>query len=249
MPATWNGTLSISLFSKGPESLSLPGIAWPIELRPHPRARAVRLRIDEARGLLLLTYPRRMSRRAALEWAAKQSGWVEAQLAAIEPAEPFEPGAIIPVEGIPVRLHWDPAMPRTPQLVGDLLSCGGPADAFAARIERFLRNMARARLSDATADAARRAGVTVRSVSVGDAGSRWGSCSASGALRYSWRIILAPTHILNWLVAHEVAHRRHMNHGPAFKALEAELYGASVTAARTELRALGPRLKRIGRRL
>ena len=109
--------------------------------------------------------------------------------------------------------------------------------------------MARGRLSDATADAARRAGVSVRSVSVGDAGSRWGSCSASGALRYSWRIILAPPHLLSWLVAHEVAHRRHMNHGPEFRALETELYGANVTMARAELRALGPRLKRIGRRL
>ena len=249
MPATWNGTLSISLFSKGPESLSLPGLAWPIEMRPHPRARAVRLRIDEARGLLLLTYPRRMSRRAALDWAVKQADWVEKQLAAIEPAEPFDPGTTIPIEGVPTRLHWDPDSPRTPRLADGLLSCGGPADSFPGRIERFLRDRARARLSDATADAARRAGVTIRSVSVGDAGSRWGSCSASGALRYSWRIILAPRHLLDWLVAHEVAHRRHMNHGPEFRALEAELYGASVIAARAELRALGPRLKRIGRRL
>ena len=105
------------------------------------------------------------------------------------------------------------------------------------------------RLSEATADAARRAGVTVRSVSVGDAASRWGSCSASGAIRYSWRIILAPPHLLRWLVAHEVAHRRHMNHGPEFRALEAELYGGDVAAARAELRALGPRLKRVGRLL
>ena len=249
MPATWNGTLSISLFSKGPESLSLPGLAWPIELRPHPRARSVRLRIDEGRGLLLLTYPRRMSRKAALAWAGKQSDWVEAQLAAIEPAEPFVSGAHIPIEGSPVRLHWDPALPRTPRSADGVLACGGPADAFSGRIERFLRDLARSRLSDATADAARRAGVTVRSVSVGDAGSRWGSCSASGALRYSWRIILAPPHLVKWLVAHEVAHRKYMNHGPEFRALEAELYGANVASARAELRALGPRLKRIGRRL
>ena len=135
MPATWNGTLSISLFSKGPESLSLTGLAWPVEMRPHPRARSVRLRIDEARGLLLLTYPRRMSRRAALDWATKQADWVEKQLAAIEPAEPFDPGATVPVEGIAVRLHWDPGLPRTPQLAGGVLSCGGPVDSFAGRIE------------------------------------------------------------------------------------------------------------------
>ena len=89
----------------------------------------------------------------------------------------------------------------------------------------------------------------IRSVSVGDARSRWGSCSASGAIRYNWRIILAPPHLLRWLVAHEVAHRVHLNHGPAFKALEAGLYGGDVAAARAELRALGLRLKRVGRPL
>jgi predicted metal-dependent hydrolase len=190
-----------------------------------------------------------MSRRTALEWAGKQSDWVEAQLSAIEPSEPFHPGATIPFEGRPIQLHWESGLARTPQLVGEKLACGGPIDAFAARIERYLRDVARSRLSDATAETARRAGVTVRSVSVGDAGSRWGSCSASGSIRYSWRIILAPPHLLNWLVAHEVAHRRHLNHGPQFQALEAELYGADVASARAELRRLGPRLKRVGRLL
>jgi predicted metal-dependent hydrolase len=89
--------------------------------------------------------------------------------------------------------------------------------------------------------------VTIRSVAIGDASSRWGSCSASGAIRYSWRLILAPPHLLDWVVAHEVAHRRHMDHGAAFRQLEASLYTGDVGAARRELRALGPRLKRIGR--
>ena len=69
---------------------------------------------------------------------------------------------------------------------------------------------------------------------------------SSGAIRYSWRLILAPTHLLRWVVAHEVAHRRHMDHGPQFRALEAELFEGDVRAARAELRALGPRLKRVG---
>ena len=241
MPATWNGTLSTSRS----EPLSLPGLVWPIELRVHPRARAMRLRLDEARQRLLLTIPRRGSRRAALDWASRQGPWVEAQLARLQPSEPFRPGAAIPLEGRPIELHWDPALPRTPQLVGNQLRCGGPAEAFSARIERFLRSLARDRLSAETIAAAGRAGVTVRSVSVGDASSRWGSCSASGSIRYSWRLILAPPHLLRWLVAHEVAHRRHMNHGPAFRALEAELFGGDVAAARAELRALGPRLKRV----
>ena len=242
---TWNGILSTGRS----EPLSLPGLAWPVELRPHPRARAMRLRLDEARERLTLTFPRRMSRRAALDWAQRQFEWVEAQLAKLQPGEPFRPQATIPFEGREITLHWEQRLSRTPLLAGDRLSCGGPEAAFPGRIERFLRAQARNRLSTETADVAQRAAVSVRSVSVGDASSRWGSCSASGAIRYNWRLILAPPHLLRWVVAHEVAHRRHMDHGPAFRALEATLYDGNVAAARAELRALGPRLKRVGRPL
>lgn len=245
MPAIWNGILSIGRS----EPLSLTGLAWPVELRPHPRARAMRLRLDEGRGLLTLTYPKRMSRRAALDWAARQGDWVENQLARIEPGEPFEAGAAILFEGRAIRLHWDEQLPRSPRLLGDVLQCGGPASAFPSRVERFLRGAARERLSAETSRVAATAGVSVRSVAVGDASSRWGSCSSSGSIRYNWRLILAAPHLLRWVVAHEVAHRVHMDHGPQFRALEAKLFGGDVRAARVELRALGPRLKRIGRRL
>ena len=107
MPASWNSTLSTGRS----EPLSLPGLAWPIELRPHPRARAMRLRLDEARERLTLTYPRRMSRRAALEWAQRQADWVEVQLTGLQPGEPFHPGSTIPVEGQAVQLHWDESLP------------------------------------------------------------------------------------------------------------------------------------------
>ena len=179
MPATWNGILSIVRS----EPLSLPGLAWPVEIRVHPRARSLRLRLDEARGRLTLTCPRRMSRRAALDWAGRQSDWVDSQIASIKPGEPFCPGASIPVEGREVFLHWDATLPRTPLLERDVLQCGGPEASFASRIERFLRAEARDRLSRESASAAIRAETTIKSIAVGDASSRWGSCSASGAIR------------------------------------------------------------------
>ena len=243
MPATWNGTLS----TVRSEPLSLAGLAWPVEIRIHPRARTLKLRLDEARKLLTLTCPKRVGRRAALDWALRQSEWVDLQVARIEPGEPLIPGALIALEGRPVLLEWREELPRSPQLERDLLRCGGPLSSFSARIERFLRAQAREALSAETQKAAARAGVSVRSVAVGDASSRWGSCSASGSIRYSWRLVLAPPHLLRWVVAHEVAHRRHMNHGPQFRALEAQLFDGDVAAARAELRALGPRLKRVGR--
>ena len=242
MPAIWNGILSTSRS----EPLMLAGLAWPVEVRVHPRARSMRLRLDESRELLLLTVPKRISRADALQWAGRQASWVELQLSRLQPGEPFRPGAIIPFEGHDLRLVWDERLPRSPAIAGGAVQCGGPLDSYPGRIDRFLRAKARERLSTLTSAIAKRAGVTVSGVSLGDARSRWGSCSATGAIRYNWRIILAPPHLLLWLVAHEVAHRRHMNHGPEFRALEAQLYGGDVTAARAELRALGPRLKRVG---
>lgn len=231
------------------EALRLPGLAWPVELRLHPSARSLRLRVDESRGLLILTCPRGVRRPAALDWARRQGDWVEAQLAAIQPGEPFCPDATIPIEGRPVRLLWDERLPRAPHLQDAVLSCGGPATGFAGRVERYLKALARSRLAEETRRTAEAAGVTVRSIAIGDASTRWGSCSANGSIRYNWRLILAPPDLLRWVVAHEVAHRRHMNHGPQFRALEASLYAGDVARARAELRSLGPRLKRVGRPL
>ena len=219
----------------------------PLELRPMRGARRFRLRLDEVRGVLKLTGPLRMNRKAALDWAADQREWVEAQLAAMLPAEPFEPGATIPLAGEEVTLVWDERAPRTPTLSDGQLICGGPREAFRRRIESFLKRSALDLLSRESAEIAQLAGVTVKSVAVGDAGTRWGSCSASGQIRYSWRLVLAPPNARRYVVAHEVAHLVHLNHGPRFKALEAKLFGGDVAEARLLLRRAGPRLRRLGR--
>lgn len=243
MPATWN----IIWSTVSSELEMVDGLAWPVEVRSHPRARAVRLRMDEGRSRFVLTHPRRMSRRAALDWARKQREWAELQLALVCPAIPFAPNASIPIEGTDRSIRWSQLNARQPSLAGSDLLCGGPLSSLSGRIERYLRGLARERLSERTAVMAARAGVQVKSVSVADTRSRWGSCSATGSIRYSWRLILAPSYVLDWVVAHEVAHRRHMNHGPEFRALEAELFDGDVSTARAKLRELGPRLKRVGR--
>ncbi|MDQ3246065.1 MAG: M48 family metallopeptidase [Pseudomonadota bacterium] len=219
----------------------------PVEIRPIGSARAIRLRVDERRGILKVTCPSRMSRRSALAWAAGQRDWVISQLARIEPGEPFVPGAIIPMGGREVRLNWRADAPRTPRLNDDLLSCGGPLEGFARRIELFLKRRALETLSAETHALALKAGVSARSVAVGDADSRWGSCSSTARIRYSWRLILAPAEARRYVVAHEVAHLVHLNHGPEFKALERKLFGGDTRAARALLIRVGARLKRIGR--
>jgi predicted metal-dependent hydrolase len=239
--------LNFTLSTATSERHALPGLAWPVELRPHPTARRLRLALDAPHGVLRLTVPRRVSRRAALDWAAGQADWVAAQVARIEPAEPLAAGATIPFDGADILLCWDQCAPRTPYLADGLLTCGGPADRFAPRIARWLRDEARRRLVAETDALARRSGIAAAPVSVGDAGTRWGSCSASGAIRYNWRLVLAPPAVRAYVVAHEVAHRVHLDHGPGFHALPARLYDGDVAAARSELRRLGPRLKRVGR--
>ena len=197
--------------------------------------------------VLKLTCPTRVSRTAALAWAAGQRDWVESQLARMEPGEPLAPGAVIPLEGRDVTLLWSKGLPRTPVLAADILSCGGPSEGFPARIERFLKRRALEVLRRDTAEFVALAGVEVRSVSIGDADTRWGSCSSAGRIRLNWRLVLAPPEARRFVAAHEVAHLVHLDHGPQFKVLERQLFGADPAEARALLRRVGSRLKRIGR--
>ena len=220
----------------------------PIQVRTIRSARRFRLRFDDSTHTLVLTCPPRTSRRTALAWALDQREWIERQISRAEPPSPFEPGAVIPIEGVATTLLWSEKLPRTPVIVGDELRCGGPLSGFARRIETFLKSRALDVMSRETAEYAAMADLSVRSVSVGDAGSRWGSCSSEGRIRLSWRLILAPPHVRRYVVAHEVAHLAHLDHGPRFKALEARLFGPGLAEAKAELRHLGASLRRVGRR-
>lgn len=220
----------------------------PIEIKPMRSARRLRLRFDEGKRTLKLTCPWRTSRRAALAWVLGQREWIEAQLAESKGGEPFESGAIIPIEGHPVRICWEPSAPRLPRLCGDQLHVGGPQDALARRVELYLKRRALDTMSSDVAEYAALAGVTASSVSVGDAGTRWGSCSSQGRIRLSWRLILAPVDVRKYVVAHEVAHLVHLDHSANFKALEARLYGPGLARTKAMLRRIGPDLRRIGRR-
>lgn len=223
-----------------------PELPVPILLCPVRRARRMRLRYDERSGQLKLTHPPGIRAASALAWAASHKGWVEQQLQDVLPPEPFVPGASIPVEGRSIRLEWVPKASRTPRLVGNRLYCGGSEEGFARRIEQYLRRLALEKLSAETLDCAARLGMKAVSVAVGDARTRWGSCSSNGKIRYSWRLILAAPEVLRYVVAHEVAHLKHLDHGREFKALERSLFDGDTTAASTLLRTIGPRLRRIG---
>jgi hypothetical protein len=219
----------------------------PIEIRPLRTARRLRLRFDEMSGTLKLTCPWRTSRRAALAWALDQRDWIDQQLTRIEPGIPFENGAMISLEGEKVRIVWDISAPRVPTAGDGEIRLGGPEAGIARRVELFLKRRALDLMSREVAEYAATADVTAASVSVGDAGTRWGSCSSQGRIRLSWRLILAPPAVRRYVVAHEVAHLVHLDHSARFKALEARLYGPGLSEAKAALRRLGPGLRRFGR--
>lgn len=223
-----------------------PDLPLPVLLCPVATARRMRLRIDDRRKLIKLTHPRRVRPAAALAWAATQKGWIDEQLARLLPPRPLLPGAVIPLEGRDVELAWCETAGRSPKLDDGRLTCGGPEAGFSRRIELFLKRLALDTLSRETAEFAEAAGLRAVAVSIGDARSRWGSCSSAGRIRYNWRLILAPAEARRYVVAHEVAHLKHLNHGRDFKALERSLFGGDTTEAQTLLRESGPLIRRVG---
>ena len=222
-------------------------IAAEIDVVRNARARRMKLAFDPASGRVRLVLPRRTSLGAGLAWAGEHRDWIAAQRAKLPQPRPFVPGAVIPFHGDDVVLTWREGASRTPRLEDGALVIGGPIGSFETRIARWLRREAARLLTIETADYATRAGVTVDRVGVGDAGSRWGSCSSSGTIRYNWRLILAPAWVRRATVAHEVAHRVHMDHSPAFQAVVARIYEGDPTPARRWLRSHGAGLHWFGR--
>jgi predicted metal-dependent hydrolase len=210
------------------------------------RARSMRLSLDRKTGGVRLTLPKRAALAGAIAWAETKQGWIAAQLAAVA-REPIVPGMTLSVAGQALTLDWNPIWPRSPRIVGETLRVGGPEELMPARLIRWLKAQARDVLTRESREYAAKCGVSVAQVSIGDPVSRWGSCSSSGAIRYSWRLILAPSHVRRATVAHEVAHRVHMNHGREFHALVARIYEGEASAARRWLRAHGQTLHGFGK--
>ncbi len=212
-----------------------------------PRARALRLSVDPRDASVRLALPLRAPLRPALDWALGKRRWVEAELAKLPAPLPVVPGMTFAMAGETVRLDWAADAPRTPRHVAGVVRIGGPRDALSPRLIRWLKAQALTLLTAETSALAQAHGIAVDRVGIGDPRSRWGSCASSGVIRYSWRLILAPDFVRRATVAHEVAHRVHMNHGPQFHALTATLFGADPAPARRWLRTHGAALHWFGR--
>ena len=211
------------------------------------QVRGIKLSIDPRDATVRLTLGKRAPLKPALGWVADKRAWVEAELARLPHPQPIIPDMDFGLGGVRVVLEWQEGRPRRVELVPGVLRVGGPRDQLGPRVLRFLRTHALEMLDRETHVLADAHGIVIGRVGVGDPKGRWGSCASSGDIRYSWRLILAPDHVRRATVAHEVAHRVHMNHGADFHTLVAKFNGGDAAPARHWLRAHGSALHWFGR--
>ena len=207
----------------------------------------MRLSVDPRDGAVRLSLPKRAALRPALAWVEEKRAWIESSLAALPAPHAIRPGGTIPFEGGVLRIDWTDGGSRIVRREGDSLRLGGPLESIGPRILRWLRREALARLDAETRTFGDKAGVSIGTVGVGDPRARWGSCSSTGDIRYSWRLILAPVAVREATVAHEVAHRLHMDHSAAFHTAVRRLLGRDPAEERAWLRAHGAGLYWLGR--
>ncbi|MFI4948306.1 MAG: M48 family metallopeptidase [Alphaproteobacteria bacterium] len=203
----------------------------PVSIRVNPRARRLLLRVDAASRQVELVLPYGVPAEHCLKFLAAQRGWIAARLEALPAPVPFAVGAIVPVFGLPHRIarETDPAAPPVAIQGGEIRVRGDPAH-LARRVRDHLVRLARAELTRRARLFAARIGRPIARVGVRETKSRWGSCSAQGALSFSWRLVLTPEAVMDYVVAHEVAHLAEMNHGPRFWRLVRTLTPDCATA-------------------
>jgi predicted metal-dependent hydrolase len=222
----------LSLFERSPPATEIEiahdGRVYRIALKRVATSRRYTLRVRAASRDVLLTMPARGTIKAAREFAQRHAAWIGVRLARLPEAIPFAPGASVPFRGEPHRIVH---RPHTRGVVwiedgedGKLLCVAGDAPHAPRRVADFFKREARRDLEAAVARHAAAAGAKPSRLSLRDTTSRWGSCSSTGALNFSWRLILAPPFVLDYLAAHEVAHMLHMNHSPMFWKLTRRLY-------------------------
>ncbi len=227
------------------EVLALPGGPARVEWRRSDRARRVSLRIDPRGGSVVVTLPKRAARTAGMALLITNATWVAERLAALPGAISLADGAVIPLHGVPHRIRHMPAARGVAWIEqGEIRVAGDPA-FLTRRVGDFLRSEARSSIGCLVAQKAEAARLRPGRISLKDTTSRWGSCAANRNLAFSWRLVMAPKFVQDYVTAHEVAHLRHMNHGPQFWALVAQLTPHLDDAVRW-LRTDGMRLLRIG---
>lgn len=221
-----------------------------VALKRVPTARRYTLRVRAATRDVVLTMPKRGTLAAARDFAQRHAAWIGARLRRLPQPVPFAPGQLIPLRGVDHRIVHRPAARGTTWTESEadgaaLLCVAGGAGHVARRVADFMKREARRDLETAVARHVAAIGARARKITLRDTTSRWGSCTADGSLSFSWRLIMAPPHVLDYLAAHEAAHLIHLDHSPRFWALTRRL-APDTDRAEAWLKAHGASLHRYG---
>lgn len=198
---------------------NLQNISPYLRLCVSPRAKRIALRLDTKDRVMRLVVPRRTNMKRAYLFAKQHKDWIEEKVSSLPENIPFEDGVTIPVLGRQRTFHifYDDTLKTTDIMLkpNDIIVTTNKEEPQ-ARITRFLKEEARTHLADAAHEKAALIGKKIKAIQVRDTKSRWGSCSEDAHLSFSWRLIFAPAEALDYVVAHEVAHLRYLNHSPEF---------------------------------
>jgi len=235
---------------------SIPGLDTPVEMRRHPSARRMTLRVSRTKRAVIVTVPMQCNLDDADKFLNRHIDWVRDRVGKLPQPVPFADCAIVPLRGVYHRLRFSGAAPKAGlvELIAFDAAGSGPqivvhgATRHAARhLRAWLADEARRDLDERVAVHCGKLGLTAKRVVIRDQATRWGSCSTTRVLSFSWRLILAPPFVLDYVAAHEVAHLAEMNHGPRFWALVRKAF-ADLDAAKDWLSTRGLDLHRYGER-
>jgi predicted metal-dependent hydrolase len=243
----------LSLVARGTRAIALDvaGIGAPVEVRRHSGARRLTLSVSKTRRMVVMTVPNYCRMDEADRFLNSHIDWVRESLGRVPAPVPFTDGAVIPLRGEMHRLCL--TGPRRGASVVSAersgtsrrLEVAGRPEHAARRLQEWLLAEARSDLDARVTRHAARLGVRARRITLRDQATRWGSCSAKGLLSFSWRLVLAPSFVLDYVAAHEVAHLQEMNHGPRFWKLVARCV-PRLEEAKRWLREEGTNLYRYG---
>ena len=209
------------------EQIHIDGIA--VSVRRNARARRMTLRVPRAGGGVVLTLPMRASLSSGREFVQSKADWLRRTVAAMPGPQLVVDGVQFPVAGQTVLLR---ALPLRQVRLQDGILAVPAGRPVGPTVQAWLKHRAHVALREAVDRHAEALGRKPRAMSLRDTRSRWGSCTSDGRLMFSWRLSMAPPLVLDYVAAHEVAHRVQMNHSPAFWAEVAHLFPAHAEARR-----------------
>ena len=235
----------------GDPMVDIEGEQVPVRIKRTRQARRISMRADTVRREIRITMPVYAPTATALAFVAQKRQWIASRFETAPVSVSIGHGETIAFSGEPHKIVWLPdGSRRVRRNMGDEgaeLHLGGPEEMVGQRIIRWLREEARTLFAQDLQDYCDKAGEIAPSLSVGDPRSRWGSCSSRGTISLSWRLVMAPTFVRRSVVAHEVAHMRHMDHSPAFYDWFEALYEGDRKTADQWLKMHGPALHFVGR--